>query len=205
MFLESKEPKYNFSPVGSKATVCDFTLQPDIIITGHESGKVSLFNAKTGEEIDNNERAHSGSVTDLQVSNDRTYCITSSKDKSARVCCHYFGFTGFWQLWCSEQIHDTKTLMVIKTYTTETPLNSSALAPNRPYVGTLISYEKRWTDSSQDPSGWWPRSQGRYDNITQARQIWNTILAQGVGRRSWKGKGPFRSHQYVRIARLFRF
>ncbi|KAJ7233061.1 hypothetical protein C8J57DRAFT_1439697 [Mycena rebaudengoi] len=45
-----------------------------------QSGKVALFNVKTGEEIDNNECAHSDVVTDLQLSKDRTYCITSSKD-----------------------------------------------------------------------------------------------------------------------------
>ncbi|KAF8921604.1 WD40-repeat-containing domain protein [Mucidula mucida] len=112
---QSKEPTHMFNPIGSKATVCAFTLVPNIIITGHESGKVALFNVKTGEEIENNERAHGDVVNDLQLSKDRTYCITSSKDKSARI-------------------HDTKTLMVIKTYTTETPLNSAALAPNKPYV-----------------------------------------------------------------------
>jgi WD40 repeat protein len=74
-----------FNPIGSKATVCAFTLTPNIVITGHESGKVALFNVKTGEEVDNNERAHSDVVTDLQMSKDWTYCITSSKDKAARV------------------------------------------------------------------------------------------------------------------------
>ena len=85
-YTESKEPLYMFNPIGSKATVCAFTLAPNVIITGHESGKVALFNVKSGEEIDNNERAHSDVVTDLQLSKDRTYCITSSKDKAARVC-----------------------------------------------------------------------------------------------------------------------
>jgi len=75
-----------FSPIGSKATVCAFTLAHNVIITGHESGKVALFNVKTGDEINNNERAHSDVVTDLQLSKDGTYCITSSKDKAARVC-----------------------------------------------------------------------------------------------------------------------
>jgi len=112
---QSKEPRHMFNPIGSKATVCAFTLSPNVIITGHESGKVALFNVKTGEEVENNERAHSDTVTDLQLSKDRTYCITASKDKAARI-------------------HDTKTLMVIKTFNTETPLNSAALAPNRPYV-----------------------------------------------------------------------
>ena len=85
IFSESKEPRYMFNPIGSKATVCAFTLTPNVIITGHESGKVALFNVKTGEEIENNERAHSDVVTDLQLSKDRTYCVTSSKDKAARV------------------------------------------------------------------------------------------------------------------------
>ena len=91
-FTESKEPRYMFNPIGSKATVCAFTLTPNVIITGHESGKVALFNVKTGEEIENNERAHSDVVTDLQLSKDRTYCITASKDKAARVCDWYICF-----------------------------------------------------------------------------------------------------------------
>jgi translation initiation factor 3 subunit I len=80
-----------FNPIGSKATVCAFTLRPNIIITGHESGKIALFNVKTGEEVDNNERAHGDVVTDMQMSRDGTYCITASKDKSARV--HFTSYT----------------------------------------------------------------------------------------------------------------
>ena len=74
-----------FNPIGSKATVCAFTPRQNIIVTGHESRKVSLFNVKMGDEIQSNERAHSDVVTDLQLSKDWHYCITSSKDKSARV------------------------------------------------------------------------------------------------------------------------
>lgn len=89
---ESEEPLHFFNPIGSKATVCAFTDVPNIIFTGHESGKVSLFNVKTGEEKASNERAHGEVVTDLQMSKDRTYCVTSSKDKSARVStrCYFF-------------------------------------------------------------------------------------------------------------------
>ncbi|KAG5646025.1 translation initiation factor eIF3 subunit [Asterophora parasitica] len=82
---QSQEPLHIFNPIGSKATVCAFTQTPNVIITGHESGKVALFNVKSGDEIENNERAHSDVVTDLQLSKDGTYCITSSKDKAARV------------------------------------------------------------------------------------------------------------------------
>ena len=104
-----------FHPVGSKATVCAFPYMQDLILTGHESGKVALFDARSGEEVLSNERAHMDVVTDLQLSADRSYFITSSKDKTARI-------------------HDAKTLTVLKTFSTETPLNSAALAPNMPYV-----------------------------------------------------------------------
>jgi translation initiation factor 3 subunit I len=84
-FTEPEDPKYMFSPIGSKATVCAFTRTPGVIITGHESGKIALFDVKTGDEFLNNERAHMDVVTDLQLSPDATYFITSSKDKTARV------------------------------------------------------------------------------------------------------------------------
>ncbi|EMD39788.1 hypothetical protein CERSUDRAFT_112055 [Gelatoporia subvermispora B] len=112
---QSKEPANMFHPVGSKATLCAFAHVPGMIVTGHESGKVALFDAKTGEEVQSNERAHMDVVTDLQLSSDRSYFVTSSKDKTARL-------------------HETKTLEVLKTYTTETPLNSAALSPGKPYV-----------------------------------------------------------------------
>jgi translation initiation factor 3 subunit I len=79
-----------FTPMGSKATVCAFTYTPGLIITGHKSGKISLFDVKTGEEVTNNERAHGDEVTDLQLSPDRSYFVTSSKDKIARVRMPYF-------------------------------------------------------------------------------------------------------------------
>lgn len=82
---ETSEPTYMFNPIGSKATVCAFSYVPSRIVTGHMSGKIAIFDYKTGEEVDNNERAHGDEVTDLQMSPDRTYFITSSKDKAARV------------------------------------------------------------------------------------------------------------------------
>lgn len=75
-----------FNPIGSKAVVCAFAHRQDLILTGHESGKIALFDAKSGEEVMCNEHAHRDTVTDLQISPDRMYFITSSKDKTARVC-----------------------------------------------------------------------------------------------------------------------
>ncbi|KAI0000053.1 WD40-repeat-containing domain protein [Russula vinacea] len=132
---ESLEPESMFHPVGSKATVCAFPYMPDMILTGHESGKVALFDANTGEEMLSNERAH----MDVQ-------------GQTARI-------------------HDTKTLTVLKTFQTETPLNSAALAPNMPYVRLI---------------GW--RSGGMSVTTTSIRQgkfearFWHRIFEEEVGR-----------------------
>ncbi|KAJ3550817.1 hypothetical protein NM688_g4994 [Phlebia brevispora] len=147
---QSKEPESFFNPTGSKAVVCAFAT-PNLILTGHESGKVALFDAKTGDEVLNNERAHMDVVTDLQLSPDRTYFITSSKDKTARL-------------------HDTKTLQVLKTYQTETPLNSAAIAPGKPYV--LLG-------GGQDAMSVTTTSlrQGKFET-----RFWHKIFEEEVGR-----------------------
>jgi translation initiation factor 3 subunit I len=62
-----------------------------------------------------NKRAHMDLVTDLRLSADRSCFMTSSKDKTTRI-------------------NYAKTLTVLKTFQTETPLNSAALAPNMPHV-----------------------------------------------------------------------
>lgn len=54
-------------------------------------------------------------VTDLQWSPDRTYFITASKDKTARLIA-------------------ARDLEPLKTYVTDTPLNSACITPNKDYV-----------------------------------------------------------------------
>lgn len=87
----------------SKATVAGFSYLARYIIAGHEDGTVSQYDAKTGELL-YNVQAHEpdmlgelgskdfrvltlihSKVTDLQWAPDRTYFITASKDKSAKV------------------------------------------------------------------------------------------------------------------------
>ncbi len=82
---QSVEPYSEFSPIGSKATVCTFAEGKSIVLTGHESGKLALWDVKTGDEIKSHERAHSDVITDLQLAPDRSYFITSSRDKTAKV------------------------------------------------------------------------------------------------------------------------
>ncbi|ORY28054.1 WD40-repeat-containing domain protein [Naematelia encephala] len=112
---QSDEPIQTITLTGSKATVALFAPLSDNILVGHESGKVSKYSVKTGEEVLVNEDGHRGEITDIQLSPDGTYFITSSKDKTARI-------------W------DSETLDEMKVYATETPLNSACIAPLRPYV-----------------------------------------------------------------------
>ena len=82
---QDNEPVSMFHPVGSKATVVAFAHKPTLLVTGHESGKVALFDGETGDEVVINQKAHMEQVTDIQLSPDRSYFITSSKDKTAKV------------------------------------------------------------------------------------------------------------------------
>ncbi|EJD41258.1 WD40 repeat-like protein [Auricularia subglabra TFB-10046 SS5] len=148
---QSNEPLSMFHPIGSKATVVSFAHKPTILVTGHESGKVALFDAETGDEVATNQKAHMEQVTDLQLSADRSYFITSSKDKTARL-------------------HETATLAVLKTYATETPLNSAAIAPLRPYV--LLGGGQEAMNVTTTST-----RQGKFET-----RFWHKIFEEEVGR-----------------------
>ena len=80
-------------------------------MSGHEDGSVTQWDAKTGEML-TNVFSHDADlqVTDLQWSADRTYFLTASKDKTAKL-------------------HDANSMEVLKTYVADTPLNSAAITP----------------------------------------------------------------------------
>lgn len=71
----------------SKATVAGWSYLSKYIIAGHEDGSVSQYDSKSGDLL-YNAPVHEldTPVTDLQWSPDRTYFITASKDKTAKVC-----------------------------------------------------------------------------------------------------------------------
>lgn len=100
---------------GSKATVAGFGPCAEFIIAGHEDGSISQWDAHSGENLYTVPGVHAEPITDLQWSPDRTYFITSSKDKTAKI-------------------HSTASLETLKTYTTDTPLNSAAIMPSKPFV-----------------------------------------------------------------------
>lgn len=98
----------------SKATVAGWSYLSKFIIAGHEDGSVSQYDAKTGDQILNSP-AHDLIITDLQWSSDRTYFITASKDKTAKLI-------------------NASNLEVLKTYVADTPLNSASITPKKDFV-----------------------------------------------------------------------
>ncbi|KAH8685735.1 putative eukaryotic translation initiation factor 3 subunit I [Tricladium varicosporioides] len=100
----------------SKATVAGFSYMNKYIIAGHEDGSVSQYDAKTGEQIDNTQvHELDMMITDLQWAPDRTYFITASKDKHAKLI-------------------NARDLEVMKTYPSDTPLNSASITPKKDFV-----------------------------------------------------------------------
>ncbi|CAG8588895.1 10087_t:CDS:2 [Ambispora leptoticha] len=111
---QSDEPITTIHPEGSKAMVADWGYLNKYIITGHENGTISQYDWKTGNLIQSIQ-PHTAEITDLQMSEDRTYFITSSKDKSA-------------------QIFESNTLSPLKKYVTDAPLNSASITPVQEFV-----------------------------------------------------------------------
>ncbi|KAI9706170.1 MAG: translation initiation factor eIF3 subunit [Bogoriella megaspora] len=99
----------------SKATVAGFSYLTKYIITGHEDGTMTQYDAKSGDENFGVTIHDNAPITDLQWSADRTYLITASKDKTAKLV-------------------TAADLEVLKTYTTDTPLNSAAITPVKDFV-----------------------------------------------------------------------
>lgn len=79
------------------------------IITGHENGMISIFDLRTGKEL-NSVRDHTSVINDMQLSKDGTMFVTASKDTSAKL-------------------FDSESLVCLKTYKTEKPVNSASISP----------------------------------------------------------------------------
>lgn len=94
---------------GAKAVVAGWTYLDKYIITGHEDGTICQWDWKAKEKV-KSIKAHDSVLSDMQFSIDRTYFITSAKDKSAKII-------------------DPISLDIKKTYTADTPLNSASIIP----------------------------------------------------------------------------
>lgn len=84
------------------------------VISGSEDGTVRLWDVETGKEIKKTQD-HKKSVNSLQFSKDGSMVLTASSDGTAKL-------------------YDSKTLALMKTYTSDRPLNSASLSPIQPHV-----------------------------------------------------------------------
>lgn len=113
---QSDEKVMTITCEDSKATFAGWSYMSKYIIAGHEDGTVSQYDAKTGEQLDNVQVHEPGTlITDLQWAPDRTYFITASKDKTAKII-------------------NARDLEVMKTYVADTPLNSASITPKKDFV-----------------------------------------------------------------------
>jgi len=113
---QSEEKALTITCEDAKATVAGWSYLSKYIIAGHEDGTVSQYDAKTGEQLDN-VQVHEldAIITDIQWAPDRTYFITASKDKTAKLI-------------------NARDLEVMKTYVADTPLNSASITPKKDFV-----------------------------------------------------------------------
>ncbi|KAI5291122.1 translation initiation factor eIF3 subunit [Ascosphaera aggregata] len=113
---QTDEPSLKILCEESKATVAGWSSFGRQIIAGHENGSVSQYDAKSGDQI-RNVQVHEFDclISDIQFAKDRTYFITASKDKTAKII-------------------STRDLEILKTYVADTPLNSAAITPRKDFV-----------------------------------------------------------------------
>lgn len=107
--LSHQDPVLRVPILASKVTSMLWGALDETIITGHENGHISLYDVRNGKQI-NSVNDHTSSINDMQLNKDGTMFVTASKDTSAKL-------------------FDCESLLCLKTYKTERPVNSAAISP----------------------------------------------------------------------------
>ncbi|RMJ22706.1 hypothetical protein PHISP_06429 [Aspergillus sp. HF37] len=104
------EPGLKITCTESKATVAGWSYLASSLLPGMR------MEVSTGDQLET-AQAHEfdHQINDLQFSADRTYFITASKDKSAKLM-------------------SCRNLAIMKTYVSDTPLNTAVITPKKDYV-----------------------------------------------------------------------
>lgn len=84
------------------------------VISASEDGSLRLWDVETGKEV-LKVQDHKKSINSLQFSHDRSMVITASSDHTAKL-------------------YDAKTLTLLKTYSSDRPLNSASISPIMKHV-----------------------------------------------------------------------
>lgn len=156
---QSTQAQFEIAPHRSKATVAAWTALDELIMTGHENGDVALWDTDEGMEFwEREEKSHADTITDLQVSLDGTWAVTSSKDRTAKA----------WSIGPDPNPDSGSDdyLTLLKTFTAEAPLNSASILPGKPYVRLLpLSHSKLALMHTHTGPDWrWSRSHVSHDD-----------------------------------------
>jgi len=99
---------------GPKVTSMVWGTLDEQLVSGHDNGDIVQWDVKASNKI-KIVSDHVKSISDIQLSKDRTMFISASKDTSAKL-------------------FDVDTLECLKTYSTERPVNSAAISPVKDHV-----------------------------------------------------------------------
>jgi len=99
----------------AKPTSSLFGPLDDTFITGHDNGRITVWEIRMPKSVINDVKEHKNQINDLQYNKDQTMFIAASKDQTAKL-------------------FDTATLEHLKTFKTERPVNSAAISPIRDHV-----------------------------------------------------------------------
>jgi len=103
-----------------KATCVDFTLLDRHIVAsldadrGDSKGALALYDPETGQEVQR-AKIHEDRINRFTYNAEKTMFITASRDRTAKII-------------------DPKTLEVVKTYTTDRPVNAAVISPLKYHV-----------------------------------------------------------------------
>ncbi|XP_052894521.1 eukaryotic translation initiation factor 3 subunit I [Anopheles moucheti] len=109
--ISSADPvlKLTMNEQQSKITSMLWGALDETVITGHENGSLRIWDLRAVKEL-NSVNDHTASITDMQMCSDATMFVSSSKD-------------------CSAKLFDSDSLMCLKTFKTERPVNSACISP----------------------------------------------------------------------------
>ncbi|XP_067002622.1 eukaryotic translation initiation factor 3 subunit I [Anabrus simplex] len=99
---------------GAKITSLVWGTLDEFVVTGHEDGELNQWDIRVGKKLASN-NDHKKSINDMQLNKYGTMFITASKDHTAKL-------------------FDIDSLMCLKTYKTDRPVNSAAISPIMDHV-----------------------------------------------------------------------
>ncbi|KAI1713593.1 WD domain, g-beta repeat domain-containing protein [Ditylenchus destructor] len=120
--------------VSSQSESCTFSNLDNCIVIGCNDGSIHQYDLRQPGDAVNFNHVHHYNVTDLQLSNDQGFIISSSADKTA-------------------QLHNARNLESLKKYKSNRPVNSAAISPTRDHIVLGGGEEARTVTQTAASSG----------------------------------------------------